>query len=146
MKLKESKEAEMDLLKLRKRKDFDIKGAEVLNAIVRRADIGVIGHFGNPVNLCLELESETWLGMFMPFYNMTDSIGYVVEAVMNAIGDESDDTVCFSSLKGRPCRVVHTVDGFVGIGAFMSDKWLLEDDVKAFLESRRRQTNANETK
>ena len=126
----------MKQIELRKRKDFSAPGAEVLNAVVRKADIGVTGHFGDAVSLCLELEAEGgWCGMFMPLYNMTGSIGHVVRAVMRAIGEVGDDMACLSSLEGRPCRVVSAADRFIGIGAFMSGRWLMERDVKLFMES-----------
>lgn len=128
----------MKQIELRKRSDFGSTGAEILNAVVRSADVGVTGHFGNTVSLCLELESENgWCGLFMPLYNMTGSIGHVFRAVMGTLCDESNDTVYLSSLKGKPCRVVSTTSKFIGIGAFMSDRWLLEDDVIKFLEESR---------
>ena len=56
----------MKHIELRKRNDFSAPGMEILNAVVRRADIGVTGHFGNAVSLCLELKAENgWRGMFM---------------------------------------------------------------------------------
>ena len=129
-------ETQMKQIELRKRKDFSAPGAEFLNAVVKKADIGVTGHFGDAVSLCLELEAEGgWHGMFMPLYNMTGSIGHVVRAVMRAIGEVGDDTACLSSLEGKPCRVVSAGDRFIGIGAFMADRWLMEHDVKLFMES-----------
>lgn len=129
-----SEETQMKQIELRKRKDFSAPGAEVLNAVVKKADIGVTGHFGDAVSLCLELEAEGgWCGMFMPLCNMTGSIGHVVRAVMRAIGEVGDDTACLSSLEGKPCRVVSTGERFIGVGAFMSDRWLMERDVKFFM-------------
>ena len=116
--------------------DFTIcDNATILNGIVTLADINVIGHFGNVVALALCLDMQNGAScFFMPNYNHTKHIGFIVKAIVETLRESDDDGICFSSLKGTPCRVIEKENTIVGIGNFLKDRWLLESKVTKWIK------------
>lgn len=107
---------------------------EITNGTIESADISIAGHFGNTVCLSLKISSEgCWGGCFLPMRNYTNHIGHVVKAVFETICEATDDTVSFSSLTGKPIRVISKGGSYVGIGHFMKDKWLTEENVTEWM-------------
>lgn len=114
------------------------QGAEILNAVIRDADILVAGHFGNAVMLRLELEdSENCVSCFRPMYNDTWSIGCIVKALFDTLEDPTDDSVPFSSLRGRPVRVLADSGSgryrFIAVGHYMKNRWLTLRNIDKWL-------------
>lgn len=112
------------------------KDGDIRNAMITKADVTLVRHYYNLISLSLAFQADAICGMFMPTYNSTGCIGHVIRGVFNTVlgeWDKGDDSLAFSSLKGRPIRIVSTGMVCVGIGNFMSDKWLLEQNVNAYV-------------
>ena len=108
---------------------------EITNGTIESADISIAGHFGNIVCLSLQISSEGGCGgCFLPMRAYTKHIGYVVKAVFETICESTDDIVPFSSLIGKPIRVISKGSSYVGIGHFMKDRWLTEENVTKWIE------------
>ena len=117
------------------RNDFTLKDVTILNGIVSCADIEIIGHYGNVVSLKLGLDMSNGMrGFFMPYYNHTKHIGFIVKALDETLLEPHDDNVAFSALEDTPCRVIEVGNKIVGIGNFMKDRWLLEDEVTKWIK------------
>ena len=109
---------------------------KIFNGIITRAGTDVIGHFGNIVTLDLAVEAENgWCGCFMPTYNLTLHIGYIIKALMETLDENDDNPKSFSSLVGKPCRVISSMPSFVGIGHFIKDRWLIEPQVQEWMKA-----------
>lgn len=102
-------------------------GYRVKNEMIEGIDINLIGHFGNAVTL----EVMVSQGVLFSCYNMTRSIGLVLDALYELLDLTEEDGKRLSDIENVPCRVVVDSAGCrVGIGNFMEDKFLLEDDIK----------------
>ena len=113
------------------------KDTETLNGVIVQAGVDIAGHFGNCVGLRLEIQTEDgWTQSFMAGYNLTPCIGYIVKAVWETLTDGSDDTLSFSRLDGKPCRVLVSDNKVTGIGAFMTDRWLTVEQVLASIKEK----------
>ena len=133
--MSENKDRYMPVLKMIPFKEDDkkleLKSTETIcNGVILSADIAAAGHFGNVVSLSIEVKSsEGWCCMFLPGYNHTKYIGFIVKALIDTIKDTTDDNTLLGSLKGCPVRLISNGNRLVGMGHYLNDKWLHEDAI-----------------
>ena len=118
------------------KKEFPDSIGEIENATIARADVNIIGHFGNCIALDFELNGCNWVGRFMSHRNFTSCIGFVCKAIFETIAEVSDDGISFSELKGVPCRAIVKDSEIVGIGNFIKDRWLLQSAVQKWVKEK----------
>lgn len=110
---------------------------EITNGFVQGMDIDVIGHFNNMVTLDMPLVFDVATGV-NPFAttNFTRDCGLVIRCMFDLLDIFEEDGQRLSAIKNVPCRVVCNNFAFAGIGNFMKNKFLLKDDLIAFLKEK----------
>ena len=110
---------------------------EITNGFVKGMDIDVIGHFNNMVTLDMPLVFNVGTGV-NPFAttNFTRDCGLVIRCMFDLLDIFEEDGQRLSAIKNVPCRVVCNNHAFAGIGNFMKNKFLLKDDLIAFLKEK----------
>lgn len=110
---------------------------EITNGFVKGMDIDVIGHFNNMVTLDMPLVFDVakWVNPFATT-NFTRDCGLVIRCIFDLLDIFEEDGKRLSEIKNVPCRVVCNNYAFAGIGNYMKNKFLLEEDLIAFLKEK----------
>jgi len=111
-------------------KEIKSLGYGIENNIIEYVDVNTIAHFGNVT--CLEIVCTNVCPMTS--YNNTNSLGYLIRALIELLDISKEDGIRLSKIKNIPCRLVFENAGptwgskCIGIGNFMKDKFVLIED------------------
>lgn len=108
--------------------EIEKDGNFVENAMIRGADISVIGHFGNCVTFSF------WTDNCTPYhdYNNTNNLGWIIKAFVELFDLTEEDGYCLSKIKDIPCRIITEGSGgwgskVIGFGHFMKDQFVYKE-------------------
>lgn len=111
---------------VKKKVQIESDGHEIDNNMIRGADIGVVGHFGNAVTLNVYTDNCCLLSD----HNNTNNIGFMIKAFTELFDLTMEDGYSFNKIKDIPCRIIS--DGWgtkvLGFGHFMKDKFVYTSD------------------
>lgn len=97
----------------------------VQNALIAEIDLNLIGHFGDIVTLEIRLSDGR---VFFNRYNATARIGVVLQCLYDLLELSDEDGRRLSNVRNIPCRILCSPDGVIGIGHFIDDRFVCEDD------------------
>lgn len=104
-------------------------GYGLQNALIERIDLNLIGHFGNIVTL--ELRMSNGYDLFRQ-YNATASVGILLQCLYDLLDLSEENGRRLSSVRDIPCRLVSDGKGIIGVGHFIKDKFVTEEDFFQF--------------
>lgn len=117
---------------LKTKAEIEADGHEIDNNIIRGADIGVIGHFGNAVSLNVYTDNCC----LIHDRNNTGNLGFLIRALVELFDLTEEDGFSFSKIKDIPCRIIS--DGWgskvLGFGHFMKDRFVYTADFMRITE------------
>jgi len=97
---------------------------EYENNVLVKADVINNGHFGNIVSLDLQFTNSSLCGC----HNNTQNVGHMIKAVVEVL-NKTDDNRRLRDLNGTPVRIIRQGRMAIGFGHFMSDQFLMVDDL-----------------
>lgn len=110
------------------------------NGVISAFGFRVIGHFGNTIVIDMVMKGKTGSYRFLYGRNVTKNVGIICKTLFEVLkgGGAEDGEDVISGLIGTPLRLVFFDIGdgdreLIGIGNYMNDKFLLEEDFMRWL-------------
>lgn len=99
------------------------------NSMINKIDISLIGHFGNVVTV----EVKTIHGNLFGQWTATCCVGKVLQVLYDLLDLTDENRRSLSSVYKVPCRILRDYGGrIVGLGHFMEDKFVIEEELFKF--------------
>lgn len=112
--------------------EIEQMGHGIENNMIERVDINIIAHFGNVPCFTIMCKNIVPYGL----YNDTQRLGFLLKWFVEFFGCDREDGRMLSDIKNIPCRLVfegngetHLGEKAVGIGHYMSDKFVLFEEI-----------------
>ena len=110
------------------------------NGVISAFGFRIIGHFGNTIVMDMVMRGKIGSYCFLRGRNVTKSAGIICKTLFEVLkgGGAEDGEDVISGLIGTPLRLVFLDIGggdleLIGIGNYMNDKFLLEEDFVRWL-------------
>ena len=113
---------------IKTKEEIEGMGYKIENNIIESIDVRTIGHFNNITTLRLCLSNCTLLSD----NNMTGILHLMIKNIIELFDLTDDDGIELSKIKKVPCRIGQKDFKVKVIGNFMSDKFLVVQDLIDF--------------
>lgn len=90
------------------------------NAIIRKIDLKLIGHFGNRIAVMVITDRA----VLFSGADSTRSCGLLIKELFELLDLSDDNGRTLDSVRNVPCRLLIRADEIVGIGHFIEDKFV----------------------
>ena len=107
--------------------DYVISNSSISNVYIR-----ILGHFGNEISL----EFITSNGRLFDMNILTKNIGRILQFLVGFLGLSKEDGLQLSEIHNAPCRVITKHGCICGIGHFVYDQFVLEEELLTYFSEK----------